>query len=61
MCVCSILGIGCKGEVRGDREMNRTGVHDEKLTKNQLKNVLNASKPESMSKDVPEKMVLAKV
>lgn len=41
--------------------MNRTGVHDEKLTKNQLKNVLNASKPESMSKDVPEKMVLAKV
>lgn len=41
--------------------MNRTGVHDEKLTKNQLKNVLNASKPESMSKDVPKKTVLAKV
>lgn len=39
MCVSFILGEGCKGKglIWGDREISRTGVHDMKLTENQLK------------------------
>jgi len=47
VCVCVfgvwVLGFFCeevargRGQIRGDREMNGTGMHDVKLAKNQLK------------------------